>query len=75
VFAEAKTIGLVTHYIDTSATPINPDVIAQSVADYKQRLFYVSGPYGFVKAARESLVDLGVSQTKIKSDYFPGYGS
>jgi len=74
VFAQAKTIGLVTHYIDTSATPINPDVIAQSVVDYKQRLFYISGPYGFVKTVRQALLTLGVSPTSIKSDYFPGYG-
>jgi ferredoxin-NADP reductase len=42
--------------------------------DYNQRTFYVSGPYGFVQAMHQNLIKLGVSNSKIITDYFPGYG-
>jgi len=54
--------------------PIDQNFIKDTVADYKQRLFYVSGPYGFVRAARQALLDLGVGGRQIITDYFPGYG-
>jgi ferredoxin-NADP reductase/Na+-translocating ferredoxin:NAD+ oxidoreductase RnfD subunit len=74
VFSQAAACGLAAHYVNTSDTPLSPELIAGSLPDYKERLFYVSGPYGFVKAARQALISLGVSPRNIKSDYFPGYG-
>ncbi len=42
--------------------------------DFKQRTFYISGPYSFVNSAKESLLRLGVGGSHIVTDYFPGYG-
>ncbi|HXY18289.1 MAG TPA: FAD-dependent oxidoreductase [Candidatus Nitrosopolaris sp.] len=74
LFSGAKNLGLAAHYIDTSTAPISADIIANAVPDFKQRLFYISGPYGFVKSVRQALLSLGIGPTNIKSDYFPGYG-
>ena len=74
IFGQASAHGLAAHYINTSQTPISPKLIAEAMPDYKERMFYVSGPYGFVKAVRQALISLNVSPGSIKSDYFPGYG-
>jgi ferredoxin-NADP reductase/Na+-translocating ferredoxin:NAD+ oxidoreductase RnfD subunit len=74
LFAQAAGSGLAASYIDTSMTPIGPNVISSALPDYKDRLFYISGPYGFVKTVRQSLINLGVGPASIKTDYFPGYG-
>jgi ferredoxin-NADP reductase len=74
VFDQAAANGMATHYINTAAAPISAAAIAQNLPDYKDRLFYISGPFGFVKVVRQALISLGVASTSIKSDYFPGYG-
>jgi ferredoxin-NADP reductase len=74
LFQQARHVGVASHFVDTSKTPLNKNLLATTVPDYKERLFYISGPYNYVKAARESLLDLGVGPTSIRSDYFPGYG-
>ena len=74
IFKQAGVNGLATNYLNTSVTPISAPIITKAVPDYSERLFYISGPLGFVKAARQALIGLGVKPTKIKSDYFPGYG-
>lgn len=51
---------------------INAKLIAQQVPDYRERTFYLSGPHGMVDAFKHTLVDMGVSRFKIKSDFFPG---
>lgn len=74
VFRQAAAHGMAAHYLNTSERPIDASAISHSMPDYKDRLFYISGPYGFVKAVRQALINLGVGPTSIKSDYFPGYG-
>jgi ferredoxin-NADP reductase len=85
LFDSAKAIGLKTTYTITNTAdpptnwqghtgPIGEDLINDAVPDYKNRLFYISGPYGFVRAAREALLKLGVTGRQIITDYFPGYG-
>lgn len=74
VFKQAAANGLKTSYIDTSEAPIDSALISETLPDYKDRMFYISGPYGFVKAVRQALISLGVGPANIKSDYFPGYG-
>jgi ferredoxin-NADP reductase len=61
-------------YKNPAGAPRGAAAIAEKLPDYKARLFYVSGPYGFVKTVRQELISLGVGVTSIKSDYFPGYG-
>ncbi len=73
IFAQAKNIGLKTNYLLTARQPLRAPDITAAIPDYHERLFYLSGPYGFVKSARESLLGVGVSVKNIKSDYFPGY--
>ena len=51
---------------------IDAALIAQQIPDYKERMFYLSGPHGMVDAFKHTLVGMGVSRFKIKSDFFPG---
>jgi ferredoxin-NADP reductase len=53
---------------------IDKKMVKQAVPDYKERLFYISGPYGFVQTTRRALAQLGVANNRIVTDYFPGYG-
>ena len=52
---------------------INAEFITGHVADYKERLLYVSGPEPMVKTIAPMLQTLGVPKRFIKTDYFPGY--
>lgn len=72
LFENAAAFGLKTHFITDGH--INESLIRQSMPDYKERLFYVSGPFGFVNAMEKVLLNAGVSYDKIITDYFPGYG-
>lgn len=84
-FKQAESAGLRTIYNLTgkdtapagwsgSHASLSPELIGKVFPDFNERLFYLSGPYGFVKAARGALLDSGVSLANIKADYFPGYG-
>ncbi|MDD5318796.1 MAG: RnfABCDGE type electron transport complex subunit D [Candidatus Pacebacteria bacterium] len=53
--------------------PINAALIVSEVPDYKERVFYISGPRGMVQAFKKTLKGLGVPWWKIKTDYFPGF--
>jgi ferredoxin-NADP reductase/Na+-translocating ferredoxin:NAD+ oxidoreductase RnfD subunit len=74
-----RTIYTIT---DTSQIPswwrwklgyITPQMLAQEVPDYKECLFYISGPAGMINSFKELLHDLGVSDAQIKTAYFPGF--
>lgn len=52
---------------------INADAIKDTVPDYHDRTFYISGSHEMVTEVRRSLVNLGVNRRHIKVDYFPGY--
>jgi ferredoxin-NADP reductase/Na+-translocating ferredoxin:NAD+ oxidoreductase RnfD subunit len=49
--------------------------IKAAVPDFKDRRFYISGPYGFVGAMQTELINAGLTPTQIVTDYFPGYGA
>ncbi len=51
----------------------NLDLIKIAIPFYNQRIFYISGPPGMVKAIEEELISDGFSEESIKLDYFPGY--
>lgn len=85
LFKQAKSVGLKTGYVISNAESaskgwpgfvgqINEELIGKTISDYKERQFYVSGPYGFVKTARQELIKLGLPHRQIITDYFPGYG-
>jgi len=73
-----KTIYSVT---DTGSQPsgwsgqlgrINPQMIKSAVPDYRNCLFYISGPKGMVDTLKDMLNRLGVAGFQIKTDYFAG---
>jgi ferredoxin-NADP reductase/Na+-translocating ferredoxin:NAD+ oxidoreductase RnfD subunit len=52
---------------------ITADLIRHQVPDYKERVFYLSGPHAMVVAFKKTLRDMGVPRLSIKTDYFPGF--
>jgi ferredoxin-NADP reductase/Na+-translocating ferredoxin:NAD+ oxidoreductase RnfD subunit len=73
LFENAKEAGLTPHYVTDGH--IDQTRIKSLLPDYKERTFYISGPYGFVNAVHNALLELGVAGKQIVTDYFPGYGS
>ena len=86
VFEPARQqLGIITTYVLAKPDPTQPlttyqragyvdsDAIRESVADYRERTFYVSGTHQMVMAVRATLSELGVPKSRIKVDYFPGY--
>jgi ferredoxin-NADP reductase len=71
LFKAAAQTGLKTIYVTDK---LDQKKIAALLPDYKQRTFYISGPYGFVNAMESNMLKLGVSSSRIITDYFPGYG-
>lgn len=51
---------------------ITKEVIEKEIPDYKERKFYISGPHGMVKAFESTLESMGIKQSQIKIDFFPG---
>jgi ferredoxin-NADP reductase len=52
---------------------INKDVVAELVADYRERLFYLSGPPRMVIALEGQLTALDIPREQMKQDSFTGY--
>jgi ferredoxin-NADP reductase/Na+-translocating ferredoxin:NAD+ oxidoreductase RnfD subunit len=52
---------------------INAEAIKNTVPDYRDRMFYISGSHEMVVTVQASLGSLGVPRGRIKKDYFPGY--
>jgi ferredoxin-NADP reductase len=52
---------------------INADLIVKEVPDYKERMFYISGPRAMIVAFEDSLSKLGIPKANIKTDFFPGF--
>jgi ferredoxin-NADP reductase len=81
LFEQAEQIGLKTHFIvkDPSAHWRGPTGLANAellhrlLPETKNKLFYISGPQGFVATVHQLLLSDGVSPDCIKTDFFPGY--
>ncbi len=52
---------------------ITKEMIEEDVPDYKNRLYYLSGPNVMVDAYKKLLKSMGVRRSQIITDYFPGY--
>jgi ferredoxin-NADP reductase len=52
---------------------ITKDLVAEVVPDYKERIFYLSGPLKMVLSLEEQLAAIKIPKKQIKHDYFPGY--
>lgn len=84
IFQKGEDHGVKTIYAltDTAQVPsdwqgkighFTPALIQETVPDYKNRLFYVSGPQLMVKNIENLLLVMGLSKKNIKTDFFPGY--
>ncbi len=83
VFVEAgRRIGLKTVHTFTETAPalwkgekgrVNAAMVARNAPDWRERTFYISGTHAMVAAAEEALKGMGVHQSRIKTDFFPGF--
>jgi ferredoxin-NADP reductase len=80
IFSEARgKSGIKTIYAITDpkssgySGPINIQMIASEAPDYKERYFYISGPRAMIVGFQETLENLGVKESHIKTDFFPGF--
>lgn len=85
VFAQAeKNVGIKTVYTLTDTEHISKEwkgekgrvdalMIQKYVPDYKERMYYISGPHPMVTAYQQLLKTFGISPTRIIVDYFPGF--
>lgn len=62
---------VVRHFV--SPQRITRDAIASVVRELEAAVFLVSGPEPFVEMLEGMLSDMGVPDTRLKRDYFPGY--
>jgi ferredoxin-NADP reductase len=84
LFIEAEAVGVKTKYaisIKENAPAdwqgikgfISKEIIARKAPDFLERIWFVSGPNAMVDACKDVLLSLGVSASRIKKDYFPGF--
>jgi ferredoxin-NADP reductase len=52
---------------------INKDIVKETIPDYAERTFYISGPPKMVVSLEEQLSALGLPEKHIKRDSFTGY--
>lgn len=83
-FTEAETHGIKTIYTLTNIDRvpqnwqgekgyITADMIQRKIPDFKNRMFYLSGPQLMIERYHQILTDMGISRSHIKQDFFPGY--
>ncbi len=82
LFKQTQSVGITAHYAVSGEKPkswlgfsgqVDSKMIKAAVPDYKERTFYISGPYGFVTVIRQELLKMGLPRRNIITDYFPGY--
>lgn len=74
ILIEGEKKGLRTVYVNTDEMGyLDEDFIKKEISDWKERLFFVSGPEPMVEAFRKMLFRMGLPKNQIKTDYFPGY--
>jgi len=85
VFDEAEAqLGMRTIYTITDANETLPDeryyrgrinakLVAQTIPDYHERMFYISGTHAMITAFHRTLRTMGVPARRIKTDFFPGF--
>jgi ferredoxin-NADP reductase len=52
---------------------LSPKLIQAMVPDYRERIFFISGPNNMVDSFKGVLRDLGVLEANIRTDFFPGF--
>lgn len=78
-----EQLGIKTIYILTDEAKIPPhwqgvpgnitaETIEKEVPDYKERIFYLSGPLGMIEFYEHILLGMGIHRKNIKKDFFAG---
>jgi len=52
---------------------INEKMIKEKISDFSERTFYISGPPSMVSGIEKTIKNLGVKNSHIKTDFFPGF--
>lgn len=84
IFEKARANGVKTVYnlTDLQNLPhrwggttgyITEDSIKQIIPDYKNRIYFLSGPQLMVQNFERTIKAAGVNNSQIKTDFFPGY--
>ena len=75
IFDEAeKKLGIKTIYHLTDEKGfLNHKIIEQYVPDFKERMFYISGPRSMILTFQKALKEAGIHKSHIKTDFFPGF--
>ncbi len=79
-----KELGIKTIYVvnDASNAPANfklkkgmltHEMIEKMAPDYKDRMFYISGPKSMIDSFDKTLKESGIPKNHIKTDFFPGF--
>jgi ferredoxin-NADP reductase/Na+-translocating ferredoxin:NAD+ oxidoreductase RnfD subunit len=84
ILGEAQArLGTKVHFLlsDAAAVPANwtglrghlsEGMVERTIPDFRERLFYLSGPPGMVRVHKQVLERAGVRRSHIKTDFFPG---
>lgn len=80
-FDMAKNVGVKTAYVVDNPPEgwpgesghIDEKMIIKYVPDFRERIFYISGPPKMVDVFRNTLRTIGVKGGNIRTDYFEGY--
>ncbi len=84
IFERATSLGLKIVYVLTHIDDVpqnwngrighlDQQMIEEEVPDFKERMFYLSGPSGMVDSFKKHLAVMGINNSQIVTDYFPGY--
>src|SRR5262249_46481310 len=84
VFQQARAMAMQTIYTLTGKETIpaqwqgevgriDAAMIQKFVPDFMERTFYISGQHRMVASTEAILRKMGISQSHIKKDFFPGY--
>jgi len=68
----SRNPGLSVEYV-FSPKKIDYKLLEKNIADLYDKLFLISGPMAMIKKIRDSLVDGGIEEHRIKTDFFSGY--
>jgi glycine betaine catabolism B len=71
---QASGVGVKSDYVITERDGyITPELIKARLPDWKERIYYISGPEPMVETYVNMLLEIGIDKNKIRTDYFPGY--
>lgn len=71
IFEQAKEVGVKTNYMVGNF--LTKEIIEKDIPDWKERMFYLSGPNVMVENYKNLLTGMGVKRSVIVTDYFPGF--